>query len=125
MGEQEKEPAWIYLFLPLQERVPATISQIKKYNKASFWGDGLGFILASSIPLSHLFLALHDLSLSDNSHSCLPVKKSTAGSQDVEKDENSLRGEVFMQSTVPQHPFAVPLPPLVLGFGSLQAIAIA
>lgn len=61
---------------------------------------GFGFILAFSIPLSHLFLALDDLTLSDNSHSCLPVQKATAGNQDVEKDENSLKGEFFMQSTL-------------------------
>lgn len=55
--------------------------------------------MAFLIPLSHLLLASDVLILSHNSHISLPVQKSTAGNQDVEKDKNSLRGEFFIQST--------------------------
>lgn len=52
-------------------------------------------------------LALDDLTLSGNSHSCLPVQKATVGNQDVEKDENSLRRILYAIHTFPRHPFAV------------------
>lgn len=64
-----------------------------------FIWEWFGVHMAFLIPLSHLLLASDILILSDNSYISLPVQKSIAGNQDVEKDKNSLRGEFFIQST--------------------------